>query len=130
MSKHGTVQLKSGKWDWTLREQASGAAVIFQHRERQKDQMRSWSPDTELDDARALALEPIERFWADSDGLVWTIRVILPTDWARPDRAPEERAMRLTFTYGTITRSASIPFDSKAGELTHSQLIALFNDSL
>jgi hypothetical protein len=94
--------------------------------------MRTWSPDADLDSDRAvaLALEPIERFWADPDGLVWTLRVVLPTDWARPDRANEDRAMRLTFSYGSITRSASIPFDSKVGELTHSQLISLFKESL
>lgn len=132
MSKHGTVQLRSGKWDWTAREQSSGAAVVFQHRDRQNDQLRTWSPEAELDQTRAhaLALEPVERLWADPDGLVWVLRVELPTDWARADRAPEDRAMRLNFSYGSITRSASIPFNTRIGELTHLDLIALFRDSL
>lgn len=126
----GKIQLPSGVWDWRLRPQQSGATVTFRHRDRQQDEMRTWSQDLELssDRVRELALEPVERLWLDPDGLLWSIQVELPSDWAR---ASEEKAggLRLVFSCGSLRKKAMVPRDTKLGELSHFELTRLLNSA-
>lgn len=102
--------------------------VTFHHRERQRDEMRTWVSDIVIDDERAeeLALEPVERLWMDSDGLLWSIRVRLPVNWTS---TPISDSLRLEFTCGSMVRSLNGPDGMKLGELSHFDLVRLFNNS-
>ena len=127
--QQGTIRLRSGPWDWRVSPQTSGASVVFQHRQRSRDEMRTWASEMEMNDSRAheLALDPVERTWVDADGLAWTIRVELPTDWAR-DHTGHEGGLRLEFSCGTTRKSFWVPGDTRLGELTHFELSRLLNE--
>ncbi|MEX2582971.1 MAG: hypothetical protein WD766_06845 [Gemmatimonadota bacterium] len=131
MSQHGSVQLRSGRWDWSVRPQHSGVAVVYQHRSRHGDELRTWAPDPDVTPDRAadLALQPIERRWVDPDGLSWTITVDLPSDWARPDRSDDERSLNLVFSIGSLVRKAQVPASCRVGELTHMELADLLREA-
>ncbi|MEX2570943.1 MAG: hypothetical protein WD737_06530 [Gemmatimonadota bacterium] len=131
MTSQGTVRLRSGQWDWTLRPQRAGVAVVYHHRRRVSDELRAWSPEAELtqDGAADLALDPLERIWSDPDGIVWRIHVELPSDWGRQKSGNGKETVLLVFSYGTITRMISVPADLRVGDLTNLELIDLFRDS-
>lgn len=124
----GKVQLSSGTWDWKARPQQTGATVTFQHRDRQQDEMRTWSPDLDLSQERVreLALEPVERLWLDPDGILWSIHVGLPSDWARRDDA-KEQSLRLVFSCGSLRKVVPVPVETKLGELSHFELAKMLN---
>lgn len=125
--QQGSIKLSSGPWDWRLRPQQSGSAVVFHHRQRSQDEMRTWAPETALSASRAreLALDPVERLWLDADGLLWNIHVELPSDWAR-SHSGQEGALRLVFTCGSNQKSIWVPEDTRLGELAHFDLSRLF----
>lgn len=52
-----------------------GALVVFRHRSRPYDEMRSWAQDADLsaEDALGLALEPALRVWRDGWGRRWDV---------------------------------------------------------
>jgi hypothetical protein len=124
---NGTIQIRSGRWDWTVRAQASGAAVVFHHRNRMHDELRTWSSDPELDNGKAeeLAHHPIERVWADADGIAWSITVEMPTGWRRGETS-EDRMVWLLFIAGSSRRQVLIPESTALGDLTHAELSDLF----
>ena len=127
----GKIKLPSGVWDWRLRPQQSGATVTFRHRERQQDEMRTWSQELELSSDRVLelALEPVERLWLDPDGLLWSIRVELPSDWARSSGSEKEGGLRLLFNCGSLRKMITVPQATKLGELSHFDLARLLNSA-
>lgn len=129
-SRQGSVQLRSGRWSWLIREQVTGASVVFHHRDRPLDELRTWIPESELSVARAteLALDPVERIWQDGDGILWTIRTEFPADWAR-DAGDGSRMIRLAFTYHGLRKAFPVSADTRLGDLTHSELARLFDGS-
>lgn len=92
--------------------------------------MRTWSPDLDLSQERVhqLALEPVERLWLDPDGLLWSIRVGLPSDWARRDDQ-KERILHLVFSCGSLQKVIPVPAETKLGELSHFDLAKMLNAS-
>lgn len=127
MTTHGSIELRSGRWDWSVRPQSSGVAVVFQHRNRHGDELRTWAPDPDVtkESAADLAVQPLERRWTDADGLVWTITVDLPSDWGRSSSSKNERSLSLVFSIGSMMRTTTVPEDCRIGELTHSELSTL-----
>ena len=125
--QHGKVKLPSGTWDWRLRPQHDGAAVTFQHRDRIRDEMRTWTSELELTEERAreLGSEPVERVWVDADGFAWTIHVELPSDWGSESRDGKESVLRLVFTCGSLRRTAQVPKETRLGDLRHFDLTRL-----
>ena len=92
--------------------------------------MRTWTPDDDLteDRVRELAMEPVERLWLDPDGLLWSIRIELPLDWARATQMDKEQALRLVFSCGSLKRTVPVSLDTKLGELSHFDLAKLLNE--
>ena len=129
-SRQGTVQLRSGRWSWLVRERNSGAAVVFHHRDRPMDELRTWIPEGELSVARAteLALDPVERLWLDADGILWSIRTDFPAGWARAEE-DDARTIRLIFRYHGLQKVFPVPADTRLGELTHSELTRLLRST-
>ena len=129
-AQHGSVQLRSGQWEWSVWPQAAGAPIIFRHRDRLEDELRSWTSSTDVTPrlAEELASQPLERRWTDADGLVWTLRLKFPAEWGREERSPAE--IDLVFRLGTLMRVAQVPADCRLGELTHHELSALFRDAV
>src|SRR5690606_31080263 len=112
--RSGTIELTSGRWDWTLLPQWAGSTVVFQHRNRILDEMRNWIPDREVtpEQVQELALDPLERVWTDVDGLRWRISMELPTRWRREVRAAGEQNgewMWLVFRRGGVRQLVSVP---------------------
>jgi hypothetical protein len=132
VAQHGSVHLRSGRWDWSAWRQSSGASVTFRHRDRIDDELRAWTSNADVSPAAAeeLAKEPLERRWSDADGLLWSLRLEFPSDWGRQGTPREESSLSLVFARGPISHVALVPADCKLGELTHHELSALFRDSL
>jgi hypothetical protein len=128
--RSGTIDLASGRWHWTLLPQWTGATVVFQHRDRVHDEMRSWTPEMELtdDEARELALDALERVWADVDGLKWRLSIELPSDWRyRGQSEGDDASLWLIFKRGGVRRMVAIPASSRIGDLTHTELLSLLD---
>lgn len=130
--RSGTIDLASGRWNWTLLPQWTGATVVFQHRDRLHDEMRSWTPEMELTEleARELALDALERVWADMDGLKWRLSIELPSYWRHSGQGDgDESSLWLIFKRGGVRRVVSIPSSCRIGELTHTELISLLDQA-
>lgn len=132
--RSGTIELQSGRWHWTLLPQWTGATVVFQHRDRVHDEMRSWTAEKELtqSEARELAVDAIERVWADMDGLKWRISIELPSDWRRRENGRSEASERsnwLVFKRGGLKQAVALSEDTHLGDLSHSQLSDLLKQS-
>lgn len=131
--RSGTVELPSGRWHWTLLPQWTGATIIFQHRDRVHDEMRSWTPDHELteDEARELAADALERTWMDVDGLRWRLSIEMPTAWRNETRGthPGADSSWLVFKRGAVRKPIGLPEGSRLGDLSHPHLKALLEQA-
>ena len=129
----GTIELESGKWHWTIIPQWTGSTVVYQHRERVHDEMRSWVQELELtsEEAHKLALDPLERTWMDADGLKWRLTLELPVGWRRlgSSSGGECPGMSLIFKRGGIRRVAEVPGSTKLGGLSNKQLRGLLEEA-
>lgn len=132
--RSGTIELPSGRWHWTLLPQWTGATIIFQHRDRVHDEMRSWTPDHELteQEARELAADALERTWTDVDGLRWRLSMELPTDRRNETRGThsDANASWLVFKRGAIRKSVALGEGSRLGDLSHYQLKELLESAV
>lgn len=130
--RSGTIELGSGRWHWTLLPQWTGATIVFQHRDRVHDEMRSWTPHREIEpeEAQELGAEALERTWMDVDGLKWRLSLELPSDWQRGARGSEDRdAMWLLFKRGGLRRSVQMPAGRRLGDLSHVELKRLLEEA-
>ena len=130
--RSGTVELSSGRWHWTLVPQWTGATIVFQHRERVHDEMRSWTPNQEVEaeDAVELALDALERTWMDVDGLKWRLSLELPSDWRREAHGlAKDNSMWLVFKRGGIRKAVRMPEGSHLGDLSHPELRKLLEEA-
>lgn len=127
--RSGTVELPSGRWHWTLLPQWTGATIVFQHRDRAHDEMRSWTPQKEVTEEEALELgvEALERTWVDVDGLKWRLSLELPSDWRNEVRggSGSGSTMWLAFKRGGLKKTVGLPEGVHLGMLTHTELKAL-----
>lgn len=131
-TRSGTIQLDSGRWHWTLLPRWTGATIVFQHRERLHDEMRSWTPEQELseDEARELAVDALERTWVDKDGLKWRLSMEIPSSWRNPgDEVSALSGMVLVFKRGGFRRSVPMPEDASMGHLSHGDLTRLLEEA-
>lgn len=128
VAQDGRVKLESGLWDWRIRQQPSGSMVVFTHRDRPRDEMRTWTSEEEITPERALELaaEPVERLWVDADGLLWSIVLDLPSDWGRARIPHAEQAVNLVFTCGGWRKVVIAPADTKLGEISSFDLGRMF----
>lgn len=132
--RSGSLELASGRWDWTVVSQWTGSTLIFQHRDRISDEMRSWTPDTEVTDAqvRSLAVDAIERTWVDVDGFKWRLSIELPRRWqvegdgCNPDI---EIGSWLVFKRGGVRKMTPLTSEQHLGELSHADLAALLEQA-
>lgn len=131
--RNGTIDLSSGRWHWTLIPQWTGATIVFQHRDRVHDEMRSWTPEHELTDeqARELAADAVERTWMDVDGLKWRVSLDFPSDWRREARGldAEEPSMWLVFQRGGLKKTVRVAEGTHLGELSHNELKLLLENA-
>jgi hypothetical protein len=123
----GTIELPSGRWYWSVNPQWRGATVVFRHRDRLDDEMRSWTPGECLTALEALQLgrEPLERVWVDVDGLSWKLSMDVPRDWRSEKPGSAVVRMRhcgLVFRRGSLRRIVEVPESPLLGEYTHSEL--------
>ncbi|MEX2582599.1 MAG: hypothetical protein WD766_04975 [Gemmatimonadota bacterium] len=96
--------------------------------------MRNWTPEPELTEEQAgvLAKDPLERIWADMDGLKWRLSIELPSTWrdeARGIRTQEVGSLWLVFRRGGMSRSAEVPSTAHLGEFSHSELRELLDQA-
>src|SRR5688500_31634 len=90
----GTIQLRSGKWEWQLQETAIGSKVVFRLGQRADNEMVAWAPERDLtaEGAATVALDPLHRVWVDEVGMEWTITLEPVRPWRMPgaDIAPSD----------------------------------------
>jgi hypothetical protein len=129
----GTIEIRSGRWHWTIIPQWTGSTVVYQHRDRVHDEMRSWVQEVELTPRQALelAIEPLERTWMDGDGLKWRLSLELPSGWRNEPRpsGSSSQSMSLMFKRGGFRRSTEVPDSSRLGTLTHNELRTLLDQT-
>lgn len=132
--RSGSLELASGRWDWTVVAQWTGSTLIFQHRHRINDEMRSWSPAAEVTESevRELAIDAVERTWLDVDGLKWRLSVELPRQWQvaeEREKAAGELGAWLVFKRGGVRKMAALTPEQHLGELSHSELSQLLDQA-
>lgn len=125
--RSGAVHLKSGRWDWTVRTGGSGTVVVFRHRQRSREEMRSFSIGTDLTGAEVqeIAECPSMRTWHDVGGGRWEVRLEEPTTSRRGETGS---SVWLVFQKGPHRRASLIPRETRLGELTFSELSTHFHD--
>lgn len=128
----GSVELQSGRWYWRVEQQARGATVVFRHRDRAADEMRTWIPvvDLMLTEAKENARDPVSRTWGDGFGARWRLR-LMPAVRSSGDGLSPHRDddMWLIFEGVCSQRRVLVAGDTRLGDLTHSDLCHLFASS-
>lgn len=127
--KIGTIELRSGQWSWRVQEQWRGATVIFHHRKKLEDEMRTWvsSSDAMAAEAEENGRRPLSRTWSDPSGNLWALSFELPR-WPRSGcgiGAAGEDQLWLVFRARFSEKRLLVPEDTCLGDLTHRDLAAL-----
>lgn len=133
MGRSGVVQLRSGRWEWSLREASQGSTVVFRHWDRGGEELRNWVPTRELtgEDACEAARDAAIRSWVDAYGVRW--RVTLEPAWAwshsQDATVPGEGGEEMWLVYSAPGRKVRVPVrgDTRLGELTGDVLSRLLN---
>lgn len=131
--KIGTIELKSGEWSWRVQEQWRGATVVFHHRRRLEEEMRTWvsSAEAMATEAEENARRPLSRTWSDNTGTLWELSFALPA-WPRCGfgiGAPGEDQLWLIFRSRFAERRILVSADTCMGDLNNRDLAALLSSA-
>ena len=114
--QNGSVELKSGRWNWSFTAMSGGHMLILKHTNRPRDEMKTWLDfDSAGFDIREAARQPVYRVWEDMAGAVWLVSV----DFASLQK---DSHLWLNFRNAFRELSAFAPSDLALGELTSREL--------
>jgi hypothetical protein len=118
----GTVELKSGRWQWMIQDERSGYRIHFRHQTRIDDEMQSWvaAKDLTPEGVREAGADPLYRVWRDRDGVSWRLTLEMPSGEAGA------KGLRLVFSVAGLRKGVAVAPTTALGELTHRELSDLF----
>lgn len=133
--RSGMIELRSGRWDWTLETAALGSKLVYRRWTSSEEEMVTWIPGRDINDEGALEAgrDPLHRSWRDSVGLVWQVSVEEAKPWRMQmgsiSRGAEAQSAALVFARGWHKRAALVPRDIHLGELTQGELARFFEQA-
>lgn len=127
----GTVELRSGRWEWSTQAREAGVSVTFKSASRPGDHMQNWTPslDSVRGEIERLALDPVTRTWCDPKGEEWELSLETPRSWRRAAAAEGPAALYLVFRGVLKRRIATVPATVQLGRLTTAELVGLLGEA-
>lgn len=121
----GSLELPSGRWNWTAEERQGGWFMTFRHATAVLDEMGSWVDAGSLSDAviRQAALDPVTRRWQDGWGREWEVTV----EMGRRSSAGAQHDLYLYLRFSGRGEQyhADVPAGTRLGNLTRGDLARL-----
>ena len=120
----GTVELRSGRWQWMIQDERSGYRIYFRHQSRLNDEMQAWVAARNLtpEGVREAGADPLHRVWQDRDGMMWRVTLEMPSG----QEASMTKGLHLVFSRGALRKAVEVAPTTALGELTHRELSDLF----
>lgn len=133
--RSGVIELRSGRWGWTLEDAALGSKLVFRRWRASEEEMVTWIPEKDISEkgAAEAARDPLHRTWSDAVGLLWQVTLEPVKPW-RSDvdaLAPGEEAgsATLVFARGWHKRAALVPKETRLGDLTAGEMSRFFEEA-